>query len=434
MNMHRVGVIYLILLASEITSIAVLTTQQRLIQSDPSSNSIAWAKTWGGQYRDYSYDAVFAGGALFVTGASFSYGPGLNNLILLKYSQDGELVWNETYSLGGYTMGRGTASDGASIYVCGIQITANSSYSLLLKYDLDGRLIWEREWRPGQDAKSTGVALDGAGNIYVTGYVTASETTYNEFLLKYNSDGDLLLSMTVDSKDTETAWGISVSDAVYLCGEVGYNTSSPLPTTKMLLRKISLDGKVIWSRESSIGVENAANCVDAKQEISVAGYTLFDNGTAKEVLRRYSPDGTLKDTLILGESPIEDMAWGIATAGQYTYLVGHARPNFNDLADASVCKLGPDGKLIWRDYYGGTNIDRARAVTISGDDVYVVGETYQLGLDMQVSVKKYVSPNAALSPELSSSLKLLPIVIGCLLLLVEIYDLFPRKRTVARTR
>ncbi len=427
--MHRVGVLYLILLASELTSIAVLTTQQGLILSDPSSNHIAWATSWGGKYRDYSYDAVFTSGALFVTGASFSYGLGPVNLILLKYSRDGELVWNETYSLGGYTMGRGTASDGASIYVCGIHIAENASYSLLLKYDLDGRLIWEREWRPGPDAKSTGVALDEAGNIYVTGYVTVSALMNSEFLLKYNREGDLLFSKMVNSQGTETAWGISVSDAVYLCGEVGYNTSSPEPATNMLLTKISLDGKVIWSRESSIGVENAANSVDAKQEISIAGYTMFLNGTAKEVLRLYSPDGDLRYTLILGESPIEDMAWGVVTAGQYTYVVGHARPNFYDLADASVEKLGPDHKLIWRDYYGETNIiDRARAVTVSGDDVYVVGETYQNGLDMQVSVKKYVSPNVALSPEVSRSLKLSPMVIGCILLIVEIYVIIRIRR------
>ncbi|MCX6654266.1 MAG: hypothetical protein NTY03_03995, partial [Candidatus Bathyarchaeota archaeon] len=190
--MHKAGILYLILLVSELTSIAILTTQQRLIQSNPSLNQIAWTKSWGGIYRDYSYDAVFVGGALFVTGASFSYGPGPVNLILLKYSQEGELVWNETYSPrsyvvwhgtastrsirseelvwdktssnGIYTMGRGVASDGASIYTSGIYIEENSAYSLLLKYDLDGQLIWGREWRPEHDAKSTGVALDEVGN------------------------------------------------------------------------------------------------------------------------------------------------------------------------------------------------------------------------------------------------------------------------------
>jgi hypothetical protein len=167
--------------------------------------------------------------------------------------------------------------------------------------------------------------------------------------------------------------------------------------------------------------------VDAKNVISVAGYAMFMNGTAKEVLRQYSPEGDLVHTLVLGESPIEDMAWGVVSAGQYIYVVGHARPNFADMADATVCKIGPDGRLIWRDYYGGTNIDRARAVSVSGNEVYVVGETMMSGLDMQISVKKYVSPNAALNPELSLSLRLSPMVIGCLLFMVQISDLMRRR-------
>lgn len=425
--MRRVVAIYIILLVSEFASIFILGTQQGLILSDPSSNHVVWAMSWGGDLRDYSYDAVFTSGALFVTGASFSYGLGPVNLVLLKYGGDGRLVWNETYSLGGYTMGRGAASDGDSIYVSGIHIGENVSYSLLLKYNLDGRLIWEREWRPGLDAKSTDVSLDEAGNIYVTGYVIISPLMNSEYLLKYSGDGDLLYSKIVDSLDSETAWGISVSDAVYLCGEVGYNMSSPRPVTEMLLTKMSLDGVVLWSRESSIGVGNAANAVDAGKVIHVAGYAMFLNGTAKEVLSQYSPDGVLVYTVVLGESPIEDMAWGVVSAGQYTYVVGHARPNFSDMADATVCKIGPDGKLIWRDYYGDTNIDRARAVSVSGNDVYVVGETYVHGLDMQISVKKYVSPNVALNPELSFYIQLSPMVIGCILFFIQISDIMRRR-------
>jgi hypothetical protein len=425
--MQKINALYLVLLAFEFILIIILFTQRGLILSDASSYRVTWTTTWGGPSRDYAYDAVFSGDALFVTGASFSYGPGPLNLILLKYSEDGELIWNQTYWNGGYTMGRSLASDGSSIYINGIHMAENASYSLLLKYDLDGQLIWSKEWRLGPDAKSSGVAIDDRGNIYVTGYVILSALENREFLLKYSEDGNLLFSKVIDSNGTETAWGLSVSDAVYICGEVTHNTTimekTGVSTAKLLLRKVSLDGELIWSRESSIGLDNVANSVDSGSEIVVAGYTSYNNGTAKSVLLRYSGNGDLKSIQILGGSQIEDMAWGVAKTGLYTYLVGHSRPSLTDLGDASVYKLGPDGKVLWESYFRDYSIDRARAVTIHGDDVYVVGENYWRTLDMQVLVMKYVSPNVTLTPEESQALKISPMGIGALLIIVAIYGM-----------
>jgi len=428
--MHRVGALYALLLASEMVAIAVLATQRELILADPSTTRIAWMETWGGKYRDYSYDAAFAAGVLYVTGASASFGEGVINLVLLKYSEAGDLLLNETLSLGGYTMGRGVASDGSTVYVCGIHTAENVSSSLLLRYGLDGRLIWKREWRPDADAKSTGVALDRAGNIYVTGYVTESTDVKRIFLLKYDAGGTLLFSSVEEAEGSETAWGIAVSDAVYLCGEASNDTTSPgVRSSNMLLRKVGLDSRVIWSRETSVGYSNAANSVDASDDISVAGYALFANGTAKMLLRRYGGDGGLRGTLVLSEFYIEEMAWGVARAGKYTYLVGHAQPNISVIGIGSVYKLGPDmHTILWRDHYGGGPVDRARAAVVSGDDVYVVGESYWYGLDMQVSVKKYVSPNAALDPVVSEALTLSPLLIGLLLLAVALYSASTIKR------
>jgi hypothetical protein len=434
--MRKSGALYLILLASEFVLIAVLYTQRGLILSDASSFRVGWTDTWGGQFRDYAYDAVFSGGSLFVTGASFSYGPGPINLVLLKYSGEGELLWNRTYWEGGYAMGRGLVSDGSYVYVSGIHIAENASYSLLLKYDLDGQLIWSREWRPGTDAKSSGVALDASGNVYVTGYVMLSTFENREFLLKYSGDGSLIYSRVVDANGTETAWGLSVSDAIYICGEVTHNTTilekTGVATASLLLRKVSLDGEVIWSRELSFGLDSVANSVDSTGDVVVGGYVSYRNGTAKDVILRYGREGDLKSTKIMGVSLIEDMIWGVAETGPYTYIVGHTRLYFDDLSDASIYKLGPGGAMLWEYYYRDYSIDRYRAVTIHGDDVYVVGETYWRNLDMQILVRKYTSPNLTLPPEEAQILRLSPLLVGILLATIAVYGMaqtrYVRKR------
>jgi hypothetical protein len=457
-NLSRIAsrsfaIIYILLLGLEFASIAVLTTQQKLIKSNPSSANITWIRNWGGNYRDYAYDTVFDDGALYVTGDSYSYQSGPVNLFILKYSRDGVLAWTVIYSPTSpilasgtsqdhasrgrvevsntitldsiYTMGRGIASDGNSLYVCGICTKENSSYSLLLKLDKDGNIIWVKQWNPEHDTKSTGVALDVSGNIYVTGYVAVSASMNHGYLLKYNGEGALLFSRVFDSDYTETSWGISVSNAVYLCGEAGYNNSATnipgLFKHNMFLTKIDFEGNLIWSKKYSSGYNNVANSVDAKQEISVAGYTKFDNGTSKIVLLRYSPEGDLRYSKIFGESNAEDVAWGIVVAGQFTYVVGHTCPYFHHPADASICKLGPDGDVLWWDYNWGEIRDRALSVTVSDDEVYVVGETFQSGVDSQVFVTKYESPNFILSPNIILSLKLAPLIIGCLFLILNIY-------------
>jgi hypothetical protein len=423
--MRKSGTLYLILLASEFVLIGVLYTHRGLILSDASSFQVGWTNTWGGPYRDYAYDVVFSGGSLFVTGASFSYGPGPINLVLLKYSGEGKLLWNRTYWEGGYAMGRGLASDGSSVYVSGIHIAENASYSLLLKYDLDGRLIWSREWRPGPDAKSSGIAIDAGGNVYVTGYVILSAFENREFLLKYDGDGSLIYSRVMDANDTETAWGLSVSDAVYICGEVTHNTTmlekNGGATASMLLKKVSVNGEVIWSRESSFGLDSVANSVDSVGDVVVTGYVSYRNGTAKDVLLRFGGDGDLKSTQIMGVSSIEDIAWGVAVTGPYTYLVGHTRLYFDDLSDASIYKLDPDDEILWEYYYRDYSIDRYRAVTIYGDDVYVVGETYWRNLDMQILVRKYTSPNTTLPPDETRVLRISPLLVGVLLNIVATY-------------
>jgi hypothetical protein len=448
-----VAIVYIILLVLEFASIGVLATQQELIQSDPVSASITWTRNWGGKYRDYAYDAAFNDGALFVTGDSYSYETGPVNLFIQRYNRDGLLAWSITYSplipiqTSGrfpdharrdwmevsntinlddvYTMGRGVAVGGNSLYVSGIYTRENTSCSLLLKFDKDGHIIWERQWQPEHDAKSTGVALDGYGNVFVTGYVEVSASIHHGYLLKYNEWGDLLRSRIFDSEYTETSWGISVSDAVYLCGEAGFNSSDidiqGITRHNMFLKKIDLEGNIIWSEKFSSGYNNVANSVDAGCEISVAGYTKFDNGTTKIVLLRYGSDGELRFSKIFGESNAEDVAWGIVVAGEFTYVVGHTCPYFHHPADACVCKLGPEGNVLWWDYNWGEIRDRALSVAVSGDEVYVVGETFQSGMDSQVFVTKYDSPNFVLSPFVISSLKLAPLVIGCLLVLVSIF-------------
>jgi hypothetical protein len=435
LGMRVIEAIYLLLLACLLASAATLHTDRRLILADPTTIGLDWKATWGGESRDYSYDAAFAGGALYVTGATYGDGIAPVSLLLLRYEENGTIAWSTTYWEGGYTMGRGIAMDGVNLYVAGIHIAGNTSYALLLKYDLDGSVVWEREWKPGPGAKASGIALDAEGNVYVTGYVQETSTENRIFLLKYGASGDLAYSRVYPANGSETAWGLTVGDAVYICGEATRDPATAeetgIPAASALLMRVDLDSDLVWRREARAGLDNVANSVTVGNGVTVAGYASYPNGTSKTLILHYRGDGTLTSTSTIGEAVIEEMAWGVAGSGDYTYVVGHARPIFSDLADASIIKLDANGSILLEHRYVDYSTDRARAVVVEGDDVYVVGETYWRDLDMQVLVIKYTSPNAALSPDVSQVLRLAPVGIGVLLfllLLVETTDALRRSR------
>ncbi len=423
---------YAAILLCQIALVYLLASQRGLILADPAAHRLGWTRTWGSDLRDYAYDATVADGALYVTGATFKEGETPEKLLLLRYDANGTLTWNSTYGVGGFSMGRGIVTDGDYLYVAGIRITDAGARSLLIKYDLEGDVVWVREWNPGFDAKASGIAIDAFGNLYVTGYVVKSELVNNAFLLRYDSTGVLKKSSIFPTNGTETAWGLSLGDGVYICGESTLNATAlgrtGVANASTILMKVSFDGDLLWRQLYREGADNVANSVIVEREIVVAGYTSYTNGTAKTLLLRYSRDGELLRSTLIGTAFIEDMAWGIEAGGDYTYIVGHTRPLFTDLSDATTLKLGPDGTYLWDETYSDYSIDRARGIAVNGNDIYIVGETYWRTKDMQVLVVKYMSANKALTPAVSRMIQLSPIALGVLLMLVTLLTISGARR------
>ena len=96
---------------------------------------LIWEQTWGGKAGESARAvAVDAAGNILVTGHTLSYGNGKNDIMLLKYSSDGNLLWEKIW--GGTQMDQthGIVIDGNFVYLAGE--TENNSAGLA-----DGLLI-----------------------------------------------------------------------------------------------------------------------------------------------------------------------------------------------------------------------------------------------------------------------------------------------------
>ena len=424
--MVKPALVFLALYVAEILLVSTFLVESTYLRDRPEYSSRDWVAVWGGRGREYARSLAFSEGYLYVTGDTTSYGPGEENVFLLKYSGDGQLIWNRTWGGDGFSMGRAIVASEGTLYICGIGSNGNESNALLLKYDDDGTLIWSREWRGRADAIGRGVAVDSSGSIYITGYMKGNESKTWSFLLKYEPDGSLVWARELNESDTETGWAVSVDDGVYLSCTTGRTeiqsvSLGALPRTRMMLRKFDFDGNPLWTRSWGTGLENFGLAVaSSKDRIFQAGFARLVNGTAKFALLEYTLDGDLIHAHLFGDSS-ESYVWGIVVTGSYVYVAGHEMsPSFMDAKNAYVAKLDAEGNLIWSRTWGGFGDDIARSVVVDGDHIYVTGITYGVGEGGQVFLLAYTSPNP--SPETGLVIKLSSLGVGIALLIVVAYE------------
>ncbi|MEZ4685097.1 MAG: SBBP repeat-containing protein [Bacteroidia bacterium] len=172
---------------------AICCTQTTLAQS----SSWTWAKVLGGSAADVGNDSAMDNlGNVYVTGSfagSLIAGPdtmqanGNDDIFLIKYDPQGNVVWARRAGSAGYDDSKGVAVDSlGNIYIAGIYgsgsmqldtITISSPGNpniFLAKYSPDGKLRWALSPPGGGTNRCNDVAVDGKGNAFITGNYTNS--------------------------------------------------------------------------------------------------------------------------------------------------------------------------------------------------------------------------------------------------------------------
>ena len=142
-------------------------------------------------------------------------------------------------------------------------------------------------------------------------------------------------------------------------------------------------------------------------------------------LLTYSPGGSLRSEGIYGDSWLEDMAWCVTRAGEFTYIAGHYSNSLIFMDNVAVTyKIRVDGSVLWWAPYGGQRADAVRGVAVLGDMVYVAGESELDYLKRQVFVVAYESPNSLPNPLLANGAFTLPLLLGFALLIVLTLEIY----------
>lgn len=422
-----------------------------------SSGVYLWGKTFNASVTDYSNETGRSI-ALYRTGDStFIYSVGLNttanNVIIIKYNQNGKQIWQKTYSSSpsGYTntTPKVIADASGNCIVSG----GNGQAPYVIKYNSAGTLLFNSV--PANPSgytysKWNDAVLDASGNIYNTGDCDSSSAKYY-YTSKYNSAGVLQWSKIFrgsplyQSKANKIAVGAS---GVYVTGE--FNSGA---TDYLTIKYNSSTGDTLWTRKFN-GTANTSDhgkliALDAGENVYVSGITNYttagDIATVKynssgvqQWVRTYAGAGGYLDEprditvdisgniIIAGASDLSlfgktlsikyntngDSLWVklfdvAVTDYEYPYamtmdnsgnIIITGSSGYENNADFGTIKYNSSGTLQWmKKFYGAQIVNDGSngAVTDKNGNIYTVGRT-RTNYGDNISVIKYNSAGTQL--------------------------------------
>lgn len=249
--------------------------------------SYDWHRTYSseGQHSDFGHSLkIDQEDNIYVSGYANE------DLVLLKYSPDGDTLWQRSFNTNKVWMDIELnfieLDNNGNIVLCGNYYNQSTNEDILvLKYDKDGNLLWSETWNSSggntdmisfQAATDNALALDHSGNIFVTGTVINPNISFGEdiVILKYSPDGALqwqhIYNGPANDWDNPLSIAVDIFGDVYVCGLTVEIVNSLVPEDYLTIKLNGNSGDLLWKetfnglgdfadRANAIGVDNDLN-------------------------------------------------------------------------------------------------------------------------------------------------------------------------------
>ena len=268
-----------------------------------SAGNILWAKSFGGNYADYS-SAVCTdpSGNVYVTGGFLSYkinfagttfmntdSNGYSDYFLFKFSSTGNELWGRTAGGLWSEAGAGLTVDASgNIYSCGYfqspylyygtdsikNDTTSASMSLrspdifMFKYNPAGNLYWAKTAGGASLDMPYGMASDTKGNLYIGGSSNGNPFKLGSISLFCNNGSEPFLAKLNSTLETEELQIENDPITIYPNPTKGYIVIKLNGQNYSELKIYNLMGKMVYSQPLESNISNPQLTMNTGQLIS----------------------------------------------------------------------------------------------------------------------------------------------------------------------
>lgn len=184
---------------------------------------LQFQRVWDGNNAENANSMARTTTGLYVAGDTLSYGAGQTDMLILKYSEEGSLIWTRTWGTTMAETAYAIAADGSDyIYVAGETTSVSSSDVAVISMDRNANLRWRRMWIDNNNERARAIAVSATGDVYVAGETDSSGAgSYDVVLFRYNSSGALQWTRRWGGYRDDKAYGVAIDSTagnVYICG------------------------------------------------------------------------------------------------------------------------------------------------------------------------------------------------------------------------
>lgn len=370
-----------------------------------------WTQTYDeAGYNDAAVDVyIDASQNIYLAGTTFNSANSGYQVLILKYSSSGTLLWDETYSYPGslYNVATSITGDNNRIYVGGItyNLQTTSDY-LALSYSTSGSPLWNYTWN--------NVSLDdGITKIYTSGnklfLAGGSEISNNKWIyaiINLNPTNGSYLSQNLsggssDGIDRITDIAKDATGNIYVTGgSANLNSGYDFRTLKLDTYLNTVWSKTFNSSGSANDVANGL-AVDNSGNVYVTGYSETANNGTNYTTLKYNSSGTqLWVKTYDGADNAADTAKAIILdQNQYPIITGVSTAIGNQ--DFYTLKYDAQGNEVWGINYNGISNgdDIPVDIAIDGDGAIIVSGQSQIGSSLRYTSVKYSEHTITTPPD-----------------------------------